>query len=215
MKPGRWAGLILVALALAAASFAITRLVLRARAERPAAAGTVPPAPAAPGDPAAEHAPAPPPAESLAVTVYYAAAAADGLVGESREIFAAAAPEDWAKQIVADLIAGPTGEAALPALPPSTELRQVFVLSGGVVWVDFSSALRSGLPGGSAAELLAVYAVVNSIALNVPGVQRVGLMIDGRPVDTLGGHVDLRRPLVPDRGLISAPGEAPAPVPAA
>ena len=70
---------------------------------------------------------------------------------------------------------------------------------------DFSSELVSGFPGGSASELLAVYAVVNSIGLNVPEIRRVGVLVDGRPLDTLAGHLDLRRPLAPDRSLLPSP----------
>jgi hypothetical protein len=50
-----------------------------------------------------------------------------------------------------------------------------------------------------------VYSIVNSIALNVPEIQRVGILIDGAAVATLNGHLDTRRPFVPDRSLIFDP----------
>jgi len=89
------------------------------------------------------------------------------------------------------------------ALPPDTTLRQVYVLDDGTAWVDFSAELRTGIGGGSTAERLAVYAVVDSVVLNVPEIGRVGILIDGNPVTTLNGHLDLRRPLVPDRTLLT------------
>ena len=48
---------------------------------------------------------------------------------------------------------------------------------------------------GSVNELFTVFTIVNAVATNLPDVQEVQLLIDGHEVDTLAGHVDLRRPL--------------------
>ena len=45
-------------------------------------------------------------------------------------------------------------------------------------------------------ELFTVYTIVNAVTTNLPDVQTVQVLIDGREVDTLAGHVELRRPLV-------------------
>jgi len=136
------------------------------------------------------------------VTVYFPSVSGNTLHGEGREIFDTASPADRAKQILSDLLSGPTGSEAVPALPPGTQFRQVFVMDGGVAYVDFSTELREGMSGGSSTELMAVYAIVNSVALNIPEVKRVGILVDGRPCDTLNGHLDLRRPLPPKVSLL-------------
>lgn len=141
------------------------------------------------------------PMSRLRVVLYYPAASGRGLVGEMHEIFQTAAPGDLAKQIVIDLISGPLGTDTLPALPQGTELRQVYVVDD-VAYVDFSSELKTGIGGGSLEEQLVVYSIVNSVALNVPGVSRVGILVDGKPVETLNGHMDLTRPLRSNRTLI-------------
>jgi spore germination protein GerM len=138
----------------------------------------------------------------LNVMVYYPSLEGDGLVGEPHEIFETRAPGDRAKQIIADLIAGPTSETALPAIPPGTRLRQVYVLDDGTAWIDFSEDLRRGMHGGSTEEIFTVYAIVNSVVLNIPEIRRVGLLLEGEPADTLNGHLDLRRPLPPDTALV-------------
>ena len=142
------------------------------------------------------------PVRHLNVLVYRPAAGGRGLIGESHEIFNTIAPGDRAKQILADLITGPTGKTGLRALPSGTELRQVYVLENGTAYVDFSSELKRGLRGGSSEELYTVYSIVNSVALNIPEIRRVGLLVDGQPIDTLNGHLDLRRPLPPDLSVI-------------
>ena len=43
---------------------------------------------------------------------------------------------------------------------------------------------------------------MNAVTANLPSVQRVQILIEGREVDTLAGHVDLRRPLERDRNLV-------------
>jgi hypothetical protein len=40
-----------------------------------------------------------------------------------------------------------------------------------------------------------VYSLVNALTVNLPAVTRVQILIDGKEVDTLAGHVDLRHPL--------------------
>jgi len=126
----------------------------------------------------------------------------EGLVSEFRVIFATATPGDQIKQILADLISGPTNDRATRALPGGTRLRQAYVLENGVAWLDFSSELTEGMTGGSEAEIMTVYAVVNSVVANVKQVRRVGFLVNGRPVETLNGHLHLLRPLRPNFSLI-------------
>jgi spore germination protein GerM len=142
------------------------------------------------------------PVRHLNVLIYYPAADGRGLIGEPHEIFNTIAPGDRAKQILADLITGPNEETGLHALPSGTMLRQVYVLEDGTAYVDFSSDLKHGLRGGSTEEIYTVYSIINSVALNIPEIRRVGLLVDGQPTDTLSGHLDLRRPLAPDPSVI-------------
>jgi hypothetical protein len=150
------------------------------------------------------------PMRRASVRVHYPAASGFGLIAEEHEIFETASPVDRAKQILADLISGPFGSSAVRALPEGARLRQVYVLADGIAWIDFSEELRSGMGGGSAQEQLVVYSIVNSLAGNVPEIRRVGLLINGNPIDTLNGHLDLRRPLPPDPKLLLGAARAEA-----
>jgi len=141
------------------------------------------------------------PLQRRGVAIFSPAEDGAGLIAECHEIFDTATPGDRAKQIVADLISGPTHAGALRAIPSTTRLRQAYVL-GSVIYLDFSAELAEEIGGGSENELLAVYAIVNSVAINVTEIDRVAILIGGRPVETLNGHVDLRRPLKPDLSLV-------------
>ncbi len=172
--------------------------------------GTDAPRPQAEAEPAAPTEDAPEPSGAPTTTsevprsqvrVYFPSANGTGLVAEDREIFVTPASGDQIKQIVSDLLSGPTEDGALAAVPPGTRLRQAYVLDGGIAYLDFSSELTA-LGGGSMTELLTVYAIIDSVVANVPEVKKVGLLVEGAPIETLNGHMDLRRPLPADLSLI-------------
>lgn len=136
------------------------------------------------------------------VTVYFPSVYDGLLSGEVHEIFETASPGDRAKQIISDLLAGPDAPDLLRAVPQGVRLRQVYVTPDGTAYADFSSDLAHRMGGGSEDEIMAVYAVVNSLVLNIEEIERVGILLDGEPCDTLNGHVDLRYPLPANHRLL-------------
>ena len=81
------------------------------------------------------------------------------------------------------------------AIPAETKLRDVFITERGDAFVDLSGDLSAKHPGGSLDEIFTVYTIVNALTVNLPAVTHVQILIDGKEVDTLAGHVDLRHPL--------------------
>jgi spore germination protein GerM len=143
------------------------------------------------------------PLAKASVTIYFPSAAGDQLAAETREIVDTKRPADRGAQILAALLDGPKTEGALPAVPPGTTLRQLWVRDDGNAYADFSEELLGGAAGGSADEILTVYAIVDSLTQNVPAIRRVGILIAGRERATFG-HLDLSRPLPPDLTLAAA-----------
>ena len=74
-------------------------------------------------------------------------------------------------------------------------MRTVFLTSAGDAYVDLSAELQSNHPGGTTNEILTVYSLVQALTSNLPAVSGVQILIDGKEVDTLAGHLDLRRPI--------------------
>jgi len=64
--------------------------------------------------------------------------------------------------------------------------------------------MRADLRPGIASESLAVYAIVNSLAANIPAVKRVKILVEGQQVDTLGGHADLTESFTPGPTRLAA-----------
>jgi spore germination protein GerM len=101
---------------------------------------------------------------------------------------------EQARQIIEAQIA-PAASPLVSAVPEGTKLRTIFVTPGGDAFVDLSSELVTGHSGGSTNELLTIYSIVNALCANLPAVHSVELLVDGKQMETLAGHVDLRRPL--------------------
>lgn len=131
------------------------------------------------------------------VHLYFADALQPFLVGEARVVVDPGDVSAFGRQLVAELIAGPTrGHRA--TIPAGTQLRSLFIVDGGTAVVDFSRQMRENHPGGVRMEQLTVFSVVNSLILNLDGVERVQMLIDGAVAETLGGHLALEFPFTAD-----------------
>jgi spore germination protein GerM len=116
------------------------------------------------------------------------------LVGVQREVPFGETVLDQARQIVTSQLAVAPGPL-VSAIPSETTLRALYLTERGDAFVDLSADARTRHTGGALDELFTVYAIVNALTTNLPAVKRVQILIEGKEVDTLAGHVDLRHPL--------------------
>lgn len=126
--------------------------------------------------------------------LFYVAEDGLRLQGVEREVPFAEAPTDQAREILAAQIA-PVQAPLVSAVPAGTTLRALFVTPQGQAFVDLSHEITTAHPGGSLNELLTIYTIVHALTLNLPAITSVQILVDGKEVDTLAGHVDLRQPL--------------------
>jgi hypothetical protein len=142
------------------------------------------------------------PTLDLAVTLYFPTQGTT-LAGETRGL---AVPDDPERQLLAlahALLAGPESPILAPPLPPGVEVRSVHLDDAGVAFVDLVAPEGAPPPpGGSTEELLRVYSLVNTLALNVAAVEGVVLLWNGEQLVTWSGHLDTSRPLAADPSLI-------------
>ena len=178
---GAFAAVAIVAAALAWLLFVALPRWYGGRATAAGAAGAAPAAPAPAG-------------RKIKARLFYVADDGSSLTSVERDVPYGEGIAGQAKEIVNAQIA-PVAEPLLSAVPPGTKLRALFVTAHGDAYVDLSREIAAAHPGGSLDELLTVYAIVNALTVNLPAVSDVQLLVDGKEVDTLAGHVDLRRPL--------------------
>lgn len=82
-------------------------------------------------------------------------------------------------------------------LPPGTEVREVWISTAGIAYIDFGADLPATMPKGSLAEIHAVYGVVGTLTTSFPQIRAVQFLVNGSGVDTLTGHFDLAGPVSP------------------
>ncbi len=133
-------------------------------------------------------------ARKITATLYFVSEDGMSLVGVQREVPFGETVLDQARQIVISQLAVAPGPL-VSAIPSETTLRGLYLTERGDAFVDLSPDVRTRHTGGALDELFTVYAIVNALTTNLPAVKRVQILIEGKEVDTLAGHVDLRHPL--------------------
>jgi len=166
----------------------------------------------------------PQPKQLREVVLYFGSPDGSFLQAETREIEDCLEETDCLRATVQALVDGPVRDL-VAVLPAHAQVRGV-TLGDGTATVDFSREVVSGHPGGSLPELLTIYSLADSIAENFPHLRQVRVLVEGEPVETLKGHVDLREPVKADfsfthppegspqaEGASAAPGDNPAVLP--
>ena len=153
----------------------------------------------------ARSAAAPTAAPHIAATLYFVADDGVSLQGVTTDVLLKDNPAAQAKALVEAQLAADPPEPLARAVPAGAAVRAVFLTGRDDAYVDLDGAFVSNLAGGSRNELLATYAIVSVITTNLTSVSRVQLLIDGREVESLTGHVDLREPLRKNDSLIRTP----------
>lgn len=134
------------------------------------------------------------PERKIKATLYYVSQDGLSLPGVQRDVAFADSIEDQARRIIEAQLTDPPPPYFSP-LPAGTTLRALFIGQRGEAFVDLAGDVRTKHPGGALDELFTIYAIVNSLTVNLPAITRVQILIDGKEVDTLAGHIDLRHPL--------------------
>ncbi len=133
--------------------------------------------------------------------LYYVGPDGEHLIALEREVPLGRSPVEQGRRIVEAQIA-PVAPPLVSAIPPGTALRAFFLTEDGRAVVDLSAEARARHPGGLTTELLTVYTIVDALTVNLPAITSVQLLVDGQPVESLAGHVDLRQPFRKDLAMV-------------
>jgi len=136
------------------------------------------------------------PVATREILLYFATPDGRALAAETREIEDCPDERSCMERVLNALVEGPAGDL-VPVLPRQVKLLGL-VVEGDLVSADFSRELVAAHPGGSMPELLSVYGLIDTLAVNFPYVRQLRILVAGAPVETLKGHVDLRAPVAAD-----------------
>jgi spore germination protein GerM len=137
------------------------------------------------------------------VTLYYQGL--DMLLGaELRNVALPENPAAAMPVVVRELIKPPLTPNRARSFPADTIVRAAYLLPDGTAFVDLGGpTLTRGWGTGSHEEMMAIYAVVQTVTANFPEVKRVRILVNGEPAETLAGHINIARSLAPAPSLVS------------
>lgn len=72
-----------------------------------------------------------------------------------------------------------------------TDIRNVYLISDDTLVVDTTASFADGHPSGILLEEMTLASLIETLSANVPGVNKVKFLVDGKERETLAGHADL------------------------
>lgn len=128
--------------------------------------------------------------------VYFSNAEASFLKAESR---LKAAEKDPYFQLFEELKAGPESKGLNQTIPAGSKLLG-YEIKDKTIILNFNDLLQQNHWGGSTGELMTVYSIVNSYC-SLAEIEAVQIIIEGKKIESLAGHLDLSRPLMYNQKL--------------
>ena len=123
------------------------------------------------------------------ITVFYVDEGSLALVPRQREILAGRPARLMADDLVTYLTLEPEG--CLAPIPAGANLLHVFISDGGEATLDFSAEIESGEGAGILEDRQKLLALARTMVENLDGVDRIRLLVLGRPLERWGTHLAL------------------------
>jgi hypothetical protein len=125
------------------------------------------------------------------VTVYVAYDDAGVLWAQAASIPLPAGRQERAQELLRALLGLYLDKSSSHPLGPGSEVREVYLVDPGLAVIDVNEAFADGHRSGVLIEELTVASLVQTLASNIPGINRVKILVGGKDRETLAGHADL------------------------
>ena len=130
-------------------------------------------------------------AKTFEVVLYYPTADGENMAPFKTKI--TAKHDDKYQKTVDALLTTTPPKGLLTVIPHSVRVNSVTV-SDGIATLDLSANLVKNFTGGSTGEEMLVASFVNTLT-EFSEIKRVKILVDGKSVETIAGHMDLTEPL--------------------
>lgn len=142
---------------------------------------------------AANALPVAPPASgpTETVTLYVADDDAGMLRARSAQIPLPGGRQQRAEELLRALLRIYQQPGAPHPLAPAADIRSIYLVDPGAAVIDLNAAFADQHRSGILSEQLTVNSLVETLAANVPGINRINILVEGKTRDTLAGHADL------------------------
>jgi hypothetical protein len=125
------------------------------------------------------------------ITLYVADDESGTLRAQGARIPLPAGRQERAEELLRALVEIYLGKGSPHALGEGSEVRSVYLVDPGLAVIDMNAAFSDAHRSGVLVEELTVASLVETLSANIPGINRVKILVDGKSRDTLAGHVDL------------------------
>jgi spore germination protein GerM len=99
-----------------------------------------------------------------------------------------------AEATVEEYLKGPAGVAS-SSIPRDAKLLGLYKDADRILYVDLSDEFRRNFQGDALTEFLLLRGLYESLVSNIQDIQDVKVFIEGKEIETLGGHFYLLHPL--------------------
>lgn len=113
---------------------------------------------------------------------------------EERKVQRKTAQMAVAEAVLGEFFKGPVNSKG-SEVPRDTKLLGLYRGSDSILYVDLSDEFRRNFSGDIAAEFLLLKGLFESLISNVQDITDVKILIEGREMESLGGHIYLLYPL--------------------
>lgn len=129
---------------------------------------------------------------SFPVKVYYPSEGR--LIMEERMVQRQASIAAIAEEAVNEFLKGPSrgGKSDIPA---GTKMLRAYSGNDAILYVDLSDEFRRNFQGDALTEFLVLKGLYETIVSNVQGINDVKLTIEGKEIESIGGHIGILYPL--------------------
>lgn len=113
-----------------------------------------------------------------------------------------------AEAAIKEFLKGPsistnTGDAGKSEVPAGSRLLGVYPGSDKILYVNLSDEFRRNFQGDALKEFILLKGLYESIISNVQGIEDIKIIIEGKEIESLGGHVLILYPL---KGVVQGAG---------
>ncbi len=143
--------------------------------------------------------------EKHLVVIYFSDPQERFLIPEKRYVFIENDAAQQAKEITKALLDG-SKTKLINTFPTGVGVKDVKVNDEGTAFINFNRNLTKLHPGGSTAEMASIYSLTNSVTENVSSIKRVKILVDGKELPSIKGHISTKKAFAPDPEL-SAPSQ--------
>ncbi|HMH07002.1 MAG TPA: GerMN domain-containing protein [Terriglobales bacterium] len=125
------------------------------------------------------------------VTLYVAYDDPGSLRPQAASIPLPAGRQERAQELLRALLGLYMEKSSSHPLGSGADVRDVYLVDPGLAVIDVNDAFADGHRSGVLVEELTLASMVQTLASNIPGINRVKILVGGKERETLAGHADL------------------------